>query len=119
MLKLLPLLMLGFLINVSVHAEETEKWADALSIKAVDTKPVPIKQGPPIVPSSLKKAVGVIHVSFVIDVEGKVPSAKIVKSTNEDLNDVALETVKKWEFKPAMNVGVAIPVRAIVPVRFK
>jgi len=93
-------------------------WENALSIKEVDQKPAPVKQDPPTIPDALKGTSGIVHVGFVIDAQGQVVDVKIIKSTDPKLDAVAEATVKVWEFKPAMNVGKAIPVRAIVPIRF-
>ncbi len=113
------ILILSLSLFVGVTAFAQDDWKDAVSIKAVDSKPTPIKQSPPVVPAGLARESGVIHVSFIIDTNGKVPDAKVLKSTNDKLNQVAIDTVRTWQFKPATNVGVEIPVRAIVPLRFK
>ena len=113
------ILLLSLSLFVCINAFAQDDWKDAVSIKAVDTKPSPIKQSPPVVPAELVRESGVIHISFIIDTKGKVPDAKVLKSTNDKLNQVAIDTVKTWIFKPATNVGVEIPVRAIVPLRFQ
>lgn len=105
--------------GLTFQASAAGSWETAVSIKEVDTKPVPTVQVPPTVPAELVDQKGVIHLGFVIDTKGNVVEARVMKSTNEALNEVAVQTVSKWAFKPASNAGTATSVRAIVPIRFQ
>ncbi len=93
--------------------------ANVLSIKEVETAPVPVKQEAPVLSAELQGITAMVHVAFVIDVNGNVQSATVLKSTNDVLNAAAVTTVQKWVFKPAVNQGSSVPVRAVVPIRFK
>jgi len=93
--------------------------AEALSIKEVDTPPSPITQGQPKVPASLRNIKGTIQVSMIIDENGNVRDAAIVKTTADELNAVALECVSEWRFNPAQKSGANVPVMVVVPLRFK
>lgn len=95
-----------------------EEVANSFSVKDVETPPKPVKQSAPNVPSSLKGKAGTVHVAFIIDGSGKVTMARVVKSTLDDLNELAVDTVTKWEFEPAKIGGAGVSVRVIVPLRF-
>jgi len=114
-------LVVGLLGVSAITAQDEasgDKWAGVLSIKEVEVAPVPVKQDAPVIPSELKGITAMVHLKFVIDQEGNVAEVLVVKTTDERFDNIAMETVKKWKFKPAMNVGVPIPVRAMVPIRF-
>jgi len=60
---------------------------------------------------------GVSTVAFLIDTEGKVRNAKVLKSSGHDiLDDAALTTLKNCAFRPAMKQGH--PVEAWQPIQF-
>ena len=92
--------------------------ANVLSIKEVETAPVPVKQEAPILTADLQGIAAIVYVAFVIDEKGNVQNANVLKSTNDVLNAAAIDTVQKWVFKPAVNQGTSVPVRAVVPIRF-
>ncbi len=110
------LTLIGFQMIATADADVT---SGVLSIKDVDTAPVPVKQEGPIVGDDIKGIAAMVHISFVIDENGNVQNPSVMKSTDERLNVAALETVQKWHFKPAENGGNKVPVRAVVPIRFK
>ena len=96
-----------------------EEKASTYNPRKVDTAPRKLKQDAPKIPFELKGQEGMIQVGFIIDEEGKTTAIRIVKSTNPVFNDVAIETVKKWKFKPALKDGKKVKVRLVVPLRFK
>jgi TonB family protein len=60
---------------------------------------------------------GVSTVAFLIDTEGKVRNAKVLKSSGHDiLDDAALTTLQGCAFRPAMKNGR--PVEAWQPIQF-
>jgi len=95
-----------------------EELANSFSVKDVESPPKPVKQSPPNVPGNLKGKAGTVHVAFIIDGSGKVTVARVIKSTLDDLNEIAVNTVTKWEFEPAKIGGAGVSVRVIVPIRF-
>lgn len=113
--------MLVFMSSVLYGQSESfteEELANSFSVKDVESPPKPVKQSAPNVPGNLKGKAGTVHVAFIIDGSGKVTVARVIKSTLDDLNDVAVNTVTKWEFEPAKIGGAGVSVRVIVPIRF-
>ena len=94
--------------------------ADDTIYTKVDVNPVPMKTPPPIYPEALKRegGSGVVAVTIVIDEKGTVIKATVAKSSNDGLNEAAIEAVKKWKFKPAQKDGEKVKVRVTVPISF-
>ena len=88
---------------------------------ADDQPPQAIKQVKPDYPDALRNAgiAGEVVVQFGVDATGAVENLSVFKSDHAELNDLALNAVKQWTFKPAMKDGQAVPVRVMrVPVTF-
>ena len=63
---------------------------------------------------------GVVYIGFVVNPEGKVENPKILKSVAEVLDEEALRVVEKEiEFDPGYHEGKAVPVRFVLPIKFK
>jgi TonB family protein len=60
---------------------------------------------------------GTVEVSVVIDPNGNIEKAKVVKSIPQ-LDAAAVEAVKKWKYAPTVVNGVAVPVTMVVQVTF-
>jgi len=60
---------------------------------------------------------GVVLAEIVIDGEGSVIDARVVRSVPL-LDEAALKAVKNWRFTPTVVNGQAVPVRMIVTVNF-
>jgi TonB family protein len=82
--------------------------------------PRKIKDVPPVYPAEAlaAKVQGVVIIEAVIGKDGKVESAKIVRSIPM-LDQAALDAVQQWEFTPTLVNGVAVPVVMTVTVNFK
>jgi TonB family protein len=55
----------------------------------------------------------------IVDTEGKARDIRVVKSLGMGLDEKAIEAVQKWKFKPGMNKGAAVNVRAQIEVNFR
>lgn len=63
---------------------------------------------------------GIVKVTFVIDVDGKVSDLAITQSVDKRLDKAAMEAVAKLpDFIPGMQQGRKVPVRFEIPVSFK
>jgi len=63
---------------------------------------------------------GAADVEIVISTEGLVSLARILNSTTDDaLDEAALEAVRQWVFEPGSLFGELVPVRAIVTINFR
>lgn len=109
------------LAAVPMQAEEfsADEEATSVSIKDLDSPPKPEKQDKPSIPPALRKIQASIQVGFIIDESGNVVAPRIVKSTDDRLNDVALDCVASWKFVPGEKDGNKVKVRVVVPLRFK
>ncbi len=95
-----------------------EEKANTFSAKEVEVMPVPVTQSQPKIPKDLKGIAGKVYVGFIVDSSGAVTAPRVLKSENDALNDVAVNCVAKWAFKPAEKGGSAVPMRVVVPIRF-
>jgi len=64
------------------------------------------------------RASGKVFVQFVVDTLGDVKCARILKSDNELLNDLAISLIKQTKFLPAMNRRRRIPAQMVLPITF-
>ena len=63
---------------------------------------------------------GVVYVGFIVDAEGKVIEPKILKSVAKPLDEEALRVItKEVKFTPGYYQGKAVPVRMVLPIRFR
>jgi protein TonB len=63
---------------------------------------------------------GNVQVSFVVDKDGSIKDAEIVKGVYSEINDEAIrvvESMPKW--KPGKNKGKKVAVQLILPIRFE
>ena len=57
------------------------------------------------------KVKGTVTLFAVIDSEGKASNLKVVKSLRPDLDERALDAVKKWRFEPVKKDGRPVKVQ--------
>ena len=63
---------------------------------------------------------GVVYVGFIVDAEGNVIEPKILKSLAKPLDEEALRVItKEVQFTPGYYQGKAVPVRMVLPIRFR
>ena len=101
--------------------------AAALSVSAVaslsaanqDAKPV--SQVAPAYSLDLRESgvEGEVVVGFTITAAGQVADPVVIRTSNVVLDKATLAAVRKWKFAPAMNNGVAVRQKAVLPVAFK
>ena len=61
---------------------------------------------------------GTVVLSLIVDEEGRPQEIKVVRALGLGLDQKAIEAVQKWEFKPGMKDGHAVPVQATVELNF-
>lgn len=102
--------------------------AAALSVSALSSLSAatiqnarPLTQVAPDYSLDLRKSgvEGEVVVSFTITPEGNVADPVIVKTTARDLDKATLAAVRQWKFAPAMDAGVPVSQKAVLPVAFK
>jgi protein TonB len=85
-----------------------------------DEAPRAVRQTKPQYPQEafVKKIEGIVEVEFVIDAQGQVQSARVVKSIPM-LDAAAIACIKQWIFTPAKKGGRAVATIARAPVAFR
>ena len=98
--------------DVEVEEEILEFWI-------VEQKPELIQRVNPVYPEMARRAglQGQVIVSFIVTREGRVAEPRVLKGP-EIFRAAALEAVRQFLFKPAMQNDRAIAVRMTIPIRF-
>jgi len=65
------------------------------------------------------KVAGTVVLNIVIDAQGNVSEAKVVKSLDKGLDESAVKNLKTWKFKPATKEGKPVASKMMVEVTFK
>lgn len=83
--------------------------------------PIPIYKPEPPYSEEARKAKyqGEVILQIVVDTNGNVTDARVVKALGLGLDEKALETVRTWKFKPGLRNGTPVPVRVLVEVTFR
>ncbi|PYQ50573.1 MAG: energy transducer TonB [Acidobacteria bacterium] len=82
--------------------------------------PVVIKRVEPTYPDTARKAkiAGVVIVEAIIDKDGNVDKAKVLKGLSMGLSEAAVDAVRKWKFKPGTMNGEPVDVIFNLTVNF-
>ncbi|GAB5465385.1 MAG: hypothetical protein Kapaf2KO_08210 [Candidatus Kapaibacteriales bacterium] len=106
-------------------AQESEKIPDMYEFIAVEEVPEPdyeIIQSNIVYPKIARKAgiEGLVVVKVLVDMEGKVKKAEVLKSDNTILDEAAVDAIMRSNaaFKPSLQNGVPIMTWQTVPVKF-
>ena len=63
---------------------------------------------------------GVVYVGFVVTSEGKISEPKVLRSLAKPLDQEALRLLTEdVKFTPGYHQGNAVPVRMVLPIRFR
>jgi protein TonB len=65
------------------------------------------------------KFMGVVTVQLVVDTKGLPQDVRIIRGVGMGLDEKALEAVRQYRFKPAMESGRPVPVKVNVEVNFQ
>ena len=93
----------------------------AYSVGGSVTAPIPIYKPEPPYSEEARKAKyqGTVVVLIIVDTQGSVTDARVVKPLGLGLDEKALDTVRTWKFKPGMRNGIPVPVRVMIEVSFR
>jgi len=93
----------------------------AYSVGGGVTAPIPIYKPEPPYSEEARKAKhqGTVVLFIIVDSEGNVTEARIVRPLGLGLDEKALDTVRTWKFKPGMRNAVPVPVKVLVEVQFR
>lgn len=109
-----------FLLASAVLAQEP-KTSEPYRVGGEVTRPEKISGDEPVYTEMARKAriMGVVILEAVIDEQGGVTDARVLKGLPMGLDRQALETVKTWKFKPATRAGRPVPVYYLVTMNFR
>jgi TonB family protein len=62
---------------------------------------------------------GTVVMLIGINTKGHVQVVRVLRSDEAAFDKTAVETVKKWKFKPAVNAGKPVPVQVTVEMKFE
>lgn len=95
--------------------------ASTLAIASPQEEPQTKKRVDPAYPEILKRAgiEGEVWIKAVINEQGFVEKAEVIKTSNKDFNAATIDAAKKWEFVPANKDGKAIKAEVTIPFRFR
>lgn len=90
------------------------------SVKKTTQPPRVTYQEKPIYPLAMRASGmrGEVVVDFIVDIEGRVRNAFVVRSLNPAFDDPALEAVRRWKFEPALVDEKPKPMHMQVPIIF-
>jgi len=95
------------------------------SFKAVEHKPEIIRgmealQSKIYYPEIIRRAgiEGQVIVEFIVNKEGSVESAEVIKSANDQLDEIVMNAVKALKFKPGEQRGKPVKVKIKIPITF-
>jgi protein TonB len=85
-----------------------------------DQQPRLLRQTKPVYPQEafVKKIEGVVELEVLIDSTGRVSVRRIIHSVPV-LDAAAMQTVRQWQFAPAMKHGRPVATIALIPVTFR
>lgn len=88
---------------------------------AVIVQPTPVKIIQPAYPEAAKKigAEGTVYVEAIVGKDGKVVSAKVIKSLNPACDEAAVNAALKAVFNPGTSDGAPMEMKTTIPYRFK
>jgi len=95
-------------------------FGNLFDLAALDQPPVPTFQPSPIYPYEMTRAglSGEVLLEFVIDSNGRVRDARVVRSSDRRFEAAALQAVNRWRFRPGVKNGVAVNTRRQLPIIF-
>ncbi len=116
LITVLSLLLAGVVGAVGKTPESEEKR----SLDQLKVAPVTAKAEEPVLPRSLLKPgeSAEIVICAAIDENGKLVNTRTVSATHKELEKIVIDSLEKWEFRPAMLDGKPIKSRVDIPFKF-
>jgi protein TonB len=85
------------------------------------TGPIPIYEPEPVYSAEAKKAkfMGIVTVGIIVDKNGMPQNVHVTRGVGMGLDEKAVEAVKQYKFKPAMENGKPVAVYMNIEVNFE
>jgi TonB family protein len=58
-------------------------------------------------------------ITLIVDAQGVPQNVRVLRALGKGLDEKAMEAVRRYRFKPAMNDGKPVPVMITVEVNFR
>jgi TonB family protein len=116
----LLVLLLGGGASASQEQEAPEEAGAPRRVGEGVSRPEKISGAPPVYTELARKAgvTGVVIIESIIDEEGNVTNAQVLKGLPMGLDEASLEAVRAWKFKPARFEGRPVKVYYTLTVNF-
>ncbi len=108
--------------SASIVQSWTEANPDLSDVYSVwDQKPSVVRSRTAITPPQLNAPgfKGLVSLQVILDESGKVSRAVVSKSTHDDLEEAAIDAMRKWTFKPAQVAGKKVKARIAISFKFE
>lgn len=110
----------------SESASTVQRWMEAnpdlSGVYTVwDTKPSVVRSRTAVTPPQLAAPgfKGLVSLHVILDETGKVSRAAVSKSTHDDLEEAAIDAMRKWSFKPAQVAGKNVKAHIAISFKFE
>jgi Gram-negative bacterial TonB protein C-terminal len=80
--------------------------------------PVLVKQTKPVVPADKANLKGVALVCGIVARDGRIRTAFMDRTIGNGLDEIALDTVKQWKFRPAAKEGEPVAAPLSLQIKF-
>ena len=89
--------------------------------KADLSAPVALNKVDPAYPAEFirDRVEGTVVLYAVIHANGTVDGIRVLESGDQRLNDIAMNALSRWRFRPGTKQGVAVDIEAVVQVPFR
>lgn len=116
-----------FLVTQCFAAEQTQtqtttnaQCLEAMEVSKDMTPPVLLTKVEPKYPKAVlekKHSQRTVWVEAVITTDGSIVCAKVLKSDDPELNNIVLEAIVQYKYKPGLKNGIPVPIRFTNMVR--
>lgn len=98
-----------------------ERAADPRQVGGAVAAPKPVRQVDPIYPEEAREAglEGEVWIEAVVQQDGSVTGARILRGLNEAMDRAALAALEQWRFEPGTENGEPVPVEAVFTMTFR
>jgi protein TonB len=93
---------------------------DLFDVANLDQPPVLRVPVSPTYPFEMRRAgiSGEVLVEFIVDTRGDVVAVQVIRSSQREFEQPAIQAVQKWKFRPGRKGGRAVNTRAQQPITF-
>ena len=75
----------------------------------------------PVYPGNTPNAAhyGTVVLNVLLEADGQIHNMKVTSSLGPDIDEAAIQAVKRWEFTPAMKNGQAVDYWQTIEINFR